>query len=174
MRDFKYLSIVTLFFILNFTACLHHQVKPDKETVINEETFPKLVIPFSVSIKVDSLLEDKRCELCGPHYVEVNDMTNFTIELLKDIFKKNNVSIIDKAEKQLMLTGIDAKCTRKFSGVKIDVELKINAGESIKKQFEGTRTADGFATTWAIERSIGDIIKKMLADPEIAQYLQKK
>jgi hypothetical protein len=174
MLKLKYLSILSLLFLLNFIACLHHQVKPDKETVLNEETFPKLSIPYSVAIISDSQIESKRCELCGPHYIEITDMTNFTGELLKDIFKKNNISINDKGEKRLIISGIDAKCTRKFSGFRIDVVLTIKAGDSITKQFGGTRTGDGFATTWLVERSIGEAVRKMLEHPDIVQYFQKK
>lgn len=179
MLRFNHLITTTFIFLLSFTvlntgcSLLHHQVKPDKATVLDEETFPKLNITHSVNIKVDSQLENKKFELCGPHYVNKEDMSSCAIDILKEIFKNNNIKVFDKGEKLITLNNIEAKCNRQAFGLEHEVKMEIKAGDTIKKQYQSTRSSDGFATTWAIERAIGDTIHKMLNDPDVIQYFQK-
>ena len=172
----KYLLVALPLLILCFTACIpaHHQVKPSMDT-ISEQEIPQLTIPNSVTITGKSQEENKIFNFCSGHYANSNDLTESSVNYLKIIFNKNNITFNDKGNKQIALTAIDASCSAGALSFSFKVKLKVNAGKSIRKEFEGTSSAgNSWSTTLAIEKAISNAVRKMLDDPDILQYLQAK
>lgn len=169
----KCFVLVMLLSFLNLASCIHHQVKPFMETVSEEVAFPKVIASKAVSIKSNVDGENKLFNFCRWHYAYSNDLTDSSIELLKIILKKNEISVIDAGEKQLVLEIIDANCNAKAFSFELVVNLSVNAGESIEKRFKGKQNVgNAYSTTWAIERAIADALRQMLVDQDIYQYLQ--
>ena len=55
------------------------------------------------------------------------------------------------------------------------IKLKVQAGESIEKEFTGSQNiGNAWQTTWDIERCIAYAVKNMLSDQDIVSYLQEK
>jgi len=183
MVKVKKLSFVSVLILLSFSVLnmgcglLHHQVKPEIETSVNEADFPNLNIPYSISVIEVLQKTNNNIHLCGPHYVNLDDLTVTSAKHLREILKKKNVNINDHGEKQIILRISEVNCERHLltNNFIHTLKLKINAGESIKKEYQSTRRiVDGWMTTWAIERIIEDLVYQILEDPAIVKYLQEK
>lgn len=113
--------------------------------------------------------------LCGFGTIRVvGNLYNFTeasINIVKDVFNKNNIKVDDKANKVLLLAVDNVTCDRKWNFI-TSTTLIVKTGKGLEKKYKDSDThMTGYQTTPGFELAISRCVEQMLNDKDILTYL---
>lgn len=101
------------------------------------------------------------------------DFTESAVGAAREALKSSNVKISGEANKRLELTIDKATSVQGAAVFCATVVLKVKTGSGVVKEFTGAqRYGNGYATTPAFEKAIGESVVKMLQDKDIVAYLE--
>lgn len=174
----KLLAKICISFILLIVICSCRATMQTTTSAhdLSGHSFPKINIKHPVAIKNTSSIAGNiiLCEPIGWKVLgDLYKYTDTSIDIVKDIFKRQDIIIEDKSDKILEFAVDKAKCWDGAIPDKVTITLKVKTGDGLEKEYESTRGyKNGYATTVAIEEAMVDCVKQMLYDKEILRYLE--
>lgn len=182
MRKAKGIAIswVMAAVLVVYSGCTSHQVIPTPQLI---EPHDALKIPISNTVAVRGKRlnpEDKLIVCDSPardYWATYNDLTNASVAVLKDALRKSNVNVDDHGEKILTLSVVGANCKTEDKIYYLEhtefIKLKVRAGDSIVKEFEGTQTGEHERVTpLNVEMGITCAVLAAIKDPDIIEYMK--
>ena len=156
--------------LLMVSACAYHMVPAS--CYIQDGELAKVTTEHRVSLVNDQPRTGEK-EL-GVHWNgDFNQFADTAIIVLKDALGKNDVIIINDADKLIKLSVNSASVNMEFWDFRADISLKVETGSGLRKDFTGYQIyAFGAQSTWAMERAITYAVMEILKDPDILSYLK--
>ena len=162
----RVISIASALIILIFVGCTR-TVNPQPH-FLPDNALPELKLSKSVSL--ENLATAREVEkFCGMAAGSQYEFTQTAISIASDALTKKGMRIETEGEKTLKLELV-AGCNS-WSGI-VSAELNVETGTGSKKEFIARRPVpSAYILSLAFERAVASVVKDMLNDQDIIDYL---
>jgi hypothetical protein len=108
-------------------------------------------------------------------YGNLHELTETAIQISKNSLSRQGIKISDSAGKVLKMRVDNARSEMgALFGFKAIIRLSVKTGNGLEKTYTGEESHNnGYGTTSALEKSLGQCVQQMLNDKDIINYLEK-
>ena len=168
--------LIWVILLIGTSGCALH-VNVQKSLVAEPPLLPKLNMKTPVTIVAVPHNSTGKVNFCkkglGPMTLVYADLTDYAVQSMTDIFTRNNVQVLEEAEKSLTITIVEASCLQEFNAMKYVVDINVVAGDQPAKQFSGyQRLWSGHALSFTVTAAALNAVLEMFKDEEIKHYLE--
>lgn len=132
-----------------------------------------------VAIVIEPSQHPGNIEFCraGPTTVsaDYDALTEYASQSMTDIFNRNNVPVLDVADKKLTVSIEEATCEQEVNGIKFYATINVTAGDALTKQFSGfQRLWSMHAIHFSVTAAVLNAVLEMYKDQDFRLYLESK
>jgi hypothetical protein len=152
-------------------GCAHQFVPNIVPLQANQIPIIKTEHPVSIKTLRTNTPEQFIVFVTGVHkyIVRTDDMNNYARTSLKDILKKNNITLTDNAVKKLEVAVVFADSPVIHMVYNFTVKIKAQTGGTITREFTGKDI--GVRLEVSVSEAINNALMEMLKDKDFIQYL---
>jgi len=172
------LQLLASLFLSGIVGCSHH-ITVQQKFVAQDHLVPKINAQSPVTVigkppKTSGMI--KFCK-AGPNtfYASYDEFTHYAVKSTEDILARNDIQVLDSAEKQLIVSISEATCKDTMGGVKFEMTLNCSMGQNSSRQFSGYQHMGSMhGINFALTAATLNAVLEMFNDEEVRHYISQK
>lgn len=163
--------------LIIFTGC-SHSVNVHEALVAEAHLLPTISSPGPVAVIDESQKppgDTQFCDAFGRTYTtNYNEFSAYAVQSIKNLLTRNDIKVIDSADKQLIISDLDASCGTEGL-LDFNMTITVATGDGLKKQFKGNqRFFHLYERHFSLSAATLNAALEMFKDEEILKYLKQQ